>query len=237
MLLLYHTFVTINSVKHFITRFKYNKIYYVIVPYLKVCYYLSMKPLLITTTEQTTTPTLENRNVIDYYKLWQHDEIVADLDKKRNPFINVCLNLTGDFSKSSIIRNANAWLAKETWIIGKKRFDVRGTVGTHHYETIKHSATWEDVFANFKSEGYIIYAVDNIPEYNPKVIYNVSYPQKSVFVYGEEGVGLPEEVIKACDYTIYIPQYGSVRSVNVAVAAGVVMNEWTRQHNPEIELG
>jgi tRNA G18 (ribose-2'-O)-methylase SpoU len=180
--------------------------------------------------------TLEGRNVIDYYKRWQHDEIVADLDKKRNPFINVCLNLTGDFSKSSIIRNANAWLAKETWIIGRKRFDARGTVGTHHYETIKHSATWEDVFLNFKAEGYTIYAVDNIPEYDPKVIYNVSYPAKSVFVYGEEGVGLPEDVIQACDSMIYIPQYGSVRSINVAVAAGVVMNEWTRQHNPQIQL-
>jgi tRNA G18 (ribose-2'-O)-methylase SpoU len=179
---------------------------------------------------------LDNRNIIDYYKLWQHDEIIADLDKKRNPFINVCMNLTGDFSKSSIIRNANAWLAKETWIIGRKRFDARGTVGTHKYEKVKHSTDWNEVLLYLRKEGYTVYAVDNIPEYNPKVFYNVEMPEKSAFVYGEEGVGLPPEVVSSCDEMIYIPQYGSVRSINVAVAAGVVMNEWVRQHNPVIEL-
>jgi tRNA G18 (ribose-2'-O)-methylase SpoU len=190
----------------------------------------------LSTSTKNNEISLNSRNVIDYYKLWQHDEIVADLDKKRNPFVNVCMNLTGDFSKSSIIRNANAWLAKETWIVGRKRFDARGTVGTHRYEKVKHSTDWQEVFAYLKKDGYTIYAVDNIPEYEPKVLYNISMPEKSAFVYGEEGVGLPAEVIEACDEMIYIPQYGSVRSINVAVAAGVIMNEWVRQHNPIIEL-
>lgn len=186
-------------------------------------------------TTNNTIP-LASRNVSDYYKAWEHDAIVADLDSKRNPFINVCMNLTGDFSKSSIIRNANAWLAKETWLIGRKRFDVRGAVGTHHYEKIKHSESWDTVRDYLKAEGYKLYAIDNIPSYNPKVFYNAQLPEKSAFIFGEEQAGLQEKVIEDCDEMLYIPQFGSVRSVNVAVAAGVIMNEWVRQNKPVIDL-
>lgn len=200
-----------------------------------MCYYICMSNF--SKNSATVSPISgDTRNIIDYYKLWQHDEIVADLDKQRNPFINICMNLTGDFSKSSIIRNANAWLAKETWIVGRKRFDARGTVGTHRYEKVKHSTEWRELFESLKKDGYTIYAVDNIPEYDPKVLYDVVMPDKSAFVYGEEGVGLSRDVVESCDEMIYIPQYGSVRSINVAVAAGVIMNEWARQHKPKIRL-
>lgn len=179
---------------------------------------------------------LAKRNVSDYYKAWAHDAILADLDTKRNPFINVCMNLTGDFSKSSIVRNANAWLAKETWMVGRRRFDVRGAVGTHHYEKVKHSETWEEVRDYLRSEGYTLYAIDNIPEYSPKIFYNSNIAEKAAFIFGEEQAGLSEDVIKDCDEMLYIPQFGSVRSVNVAVAAGVIMNEWVRQHKPIIDI-
>lgn len=181
--------------------------------------------------------TPDKRNVNDYYKAWEHDAIVADLDKQRSPFVNICMNLTGDFSKSSIIRNANAFLAQETWLIGRRKFDPRGAVGTHHYEKVKHSEEWQPIFSQFKNLGYTIFAVDNIPGFKPQVIYDAVLPEKSVFVYGEEQAGLSEEIIEACDEMIYIPQFGSVRSINVAVAAGIVMYEWCRQNKPNIKIG
>ena len=79
----------------------------------------------------------DTRNVIDYYKEWENDQIKADLDTRRLPFIVGLENISGDFNKSTIIRSSNAFLAKESWIIGNKRWDRRGAVGTHNYIHLK----------------------------------------------------------------------------------------------------
>ena len=148
-------------------------------------------------------------NVHDYLRNLSVEEINSFLDKDRSPMVSVCLNLTNDFNKASIIRAANAFLGSEVYMIGKRRYDKRGAVGTYHYEHIKHCS-----------------------EFNPQNVYDAEIPEKVAFVYGEEGSGIPADIIKECDMMLYIPQYGSVRSLNVSQAAAVMMSEYNRRHRP-----
>ena len=76
---------------------------------------------------------METRNVIDHYHYWKHEAIIADLDSKRNNFTVLCSNLYNDFNIATVIRNSNAFLAKQVILYGSKQYDRRGTVGTHHY--------------------------------------------------------------------------------------------------------
>lgn len=169
-------------------------------------------------------------NVADEFAGMTTEEINDELNLRRSDMVNVCMNLTSDFNKSSIIRANNAFAGKEVILVGKKRFDRRGTVGTHHYNKIRHSLTIEPVIEELRANGYKIFAIDNIPSFNPESVYTADIPVKSAFVYGEEQKGLSEEIIKLCDEMIYIPQYGSVRSINVAQAAAVIMGEYNRRN-------
>ncbi|MDO5044855.1 MAG: TrmH family RNA methyltransferase [Coriobacteriia bacterium] len=170
------------------------------------------------------------KNVVDAYRDKLVSEICSDLDARRSPCIIICMNVSGDFNKASIIRASNAFLAQEVIIVGKRRIDRRGAVGTHHYEHISHK---EDTsfFADLINQGYTIFPIENVPEFNPQRIDTFELPYKCAFVFGEELLGLSEDLVKQCNgATLYIPQYGSVRSINVAQAAAIALYEYTRQH-------
>lgn len=192
--------------------------------------------------------TTDNRNVTDEFKGMSDDFIRLELQARRTQMVNIAMNLTHDFNKSACMRAHNAFGGKEFVFVnrineqnpeqegGVKKYDRRGAVGVHNYESIKHVRVdqWNDYFADLKADGYTIYAVDNTTGYNPEVIYDVELPEKSAFVYGEEGLGLSDEMIQACDAMVYIPQYGSVRSLNISQAAAAVMSEYSRQIRPQL---
>jgi len=167
----------------------------------------------------------ENRNIIDYYHYWKHEAILADLDKKRHNFSILCCNLANDFNISSTIRNSNAFLAKEVIIWGSKQYDRRGTVGTHNYTHFKHFK--EESFSellDYIGESKLV-GIDDNP--NPIDIKTYSWPKAHfVMVFGQEQIGIPSEVKNACSEFVYIPQYGSVRSLNVACASAISMYDY-----------
>lgn len=166
----------------------------------------------------------ETRNIIDYYHYWTTDAIKADLDTKRNNFSILCANVAGDFNIGTVIRCGNAFLAKEVIIYGRKKFDRRGTVGTHNYENFKHVRTVDelsDLRNNYLKDSVLI-GMDNIS--GAKVINDYQWPNKHfVLCLGEEQLGIPDEIKAICNDFVYIKQYGSVRSLNVGVAAGIAM--------------
>lgn len=167
---------------------------------------------------------VDTRNIIDYYKYWSTDAIKADLDTKRNNFSILCANIAGDFNVGTVIRCANAFLAKEVIIYGRKQFDRRGTVGTHNYENFKHVRTVDEL--NDLKDNYLngstLIGVDNIV--SAKAINDYVWPDKHfVLCFGEEQLGIPDEIKVLCNDFVYIQQYGSVRSLNVGVAAGIAM--------------
>lgn len=195
----------------------------------------------------TPTPELtaenDTRNVADEFKGMTTDAIRLEMQTRRTPLVNIAMNLTHDFNKAAVLRAHNSFAAREFILInrvndqdptnvqGIKRMDKRGAVGMTHYESVRHTIDWKAVFEEFRAQGYTIYAVDNNVAFaEPEVIYNTVFPEKTVFVYGEEGLGLSEEMLRAADAMVYIPQFGVVRSLNISQAAAVCMYEYSRQH-------
>lgn len=172
-----------------------------------------------------------NNNVIDLYKEWSADEIRADLQPRRSKMINICQNLTHDFNKAVVIRSNNAFLGKAVYIVGRRRYDKRGTVGTYHYENVYYSDNMEEVVNHVKRQGYTVFGVDNNTEVKliPRQLGTFKLPELTAFVYGEENQGLTNETIYLCDELVYIKQRGSVRSLNVSCAATCCMYEYNRQ--------
>lgn len=170
-------------------------------------------------------PAPDTRNVVDFYKYWTNEAILADLDTKRNNFSVLCTNIQGDFNVSCIIRSANAFLAKEVIIYGKKKYDRRGTVGTHNYTRFKHVRVDEDLDKIF-SEFDVIVGIDNVENSKPINSYPWDKNKKTLICFGEEQSGIPADVLKRCNDILYIKQYGSVRSLNCASAAAITLYDY-----------
>ena len=170
-----------------------------------------------------------SQNVIDKYKGMTHENIMADLDTRRNQMVSVFYNTGSDFNLATAIRSSNSFAGRAVVICNRKRYDRRGTVGTHNYHHAYYVPEIEDAIAALHEDGYTVIAVDNLPEFNPQPVDDFEFPHKSAFVYGEEGSGLPREVNEVCDSMVYIKQFGSVRSLNVSTAATVMMFAYTQQ--------
>ena len=177
----------------------------------------------------------ETRNLIDYYHYWNHDAIIADLETRRHNFSVVCCNIGNDFNIATVIRNANAFLAREVAVYGNRKYDRRGTVGTHHYTNFRHVrdisslSDYLDMLRMSmvdKNMGFKVIGVDNVPEAKDVNAYEFDSNHHYVFVFGQEQIGVPSDVLNICDDVLYIPQYGSVRSINVGCASSIIMNNY-----------
>ena len=166
----------------------------------------------------------ETRNVIDYYHYWTTEAIVADLRAKHHNFSVLISNEFHDFNIGSVIRNANAFCAKEVLIYGRKKFDKRGTVGTHIYSQMKHVREVEELDLS----ECVLVGIDNTPGSVP--IETFEWPKEHVLLaFGQEQVGLPQDIISLCKHVLYITQYGSVRSLNVGCASAIAMYDYCRK--------
>ena len=167
---------------------------------------------------------VDDRNVTDFYKYWETDAIKADLDSKRHLFAVLVERVNGDFNFSTIVRNNNCFLGQKVIRSGLKRWDKRGAVGANHYEHIEYAESACDVVADYRSNGYRIVAVDNVD--GAIGVDEYFWHPKSLMVFGEEGRGISDELLRLSDDIIYIKQYGSVRSLNVGTASGIIMYDY-----------
>ena len=170
----------------------------------------------------------DTRNVVDEYRYWKHEAIVADLDTKRHPFHVAIENWQHDFNIGTVVRTANAFMAKEVHIIGRRRWNRRGAMVTDRYQHIRNHPTVEDFVAWAHGEGLRIIGIDNFPDSVPLETYEL--PENCVLVFGQEGPGLSPEVHAAADATLSIAQFGSTRSINAGSAAAIAMHGWIRRH-------
>lgn len=178
---------------------------------------------------------METRNIIDHYHYWTTDAIKANLDTKRGNYSIVCCNIGNDFNIATVIRNANAFLAKEVIIYGNKKYDRRGTVGTHHYTNFRHVRHLDDLgsfFESKRSNGPIrLVGIDNVSHAQDVNEYDFDPSIHYIMIFGQEQIGVPSDVLDICDDILYIPQYGSVRSINVGCASAIIMNQYCSQVN------
>jgi tRNA G18 (ribose-2'-O)-methylase SpoU len=174
----------------------------------------------------------DTRNVVDKYRYWSMEAIVADLDSKRHSFHVAIENWQHDLNIGSIVRTANAFLAAEVHIIGNRRWNRRGAMVTDRYQHIKHHPTVEDFVAWAKTADHgkelAIIAIDNVPGCKQLETYQV--PKNCVLLFGQEGPGLSEAAIAASKDVVEITQYGSTRSINASAAAAITMHSWISQH-------
>lgn len=170
----------------------------------------------------------DTRNVIDRYRYWRMDAIVADLDTKRHPFHVAIENWQHDMNIGSIVRSANAFAADTVHIVGRRRWNKRGAMVTDRYQHVVHHETVEDLVAWAKTEGLPILAIDNVP--GCVKIETFDFPAACVLLFGQEGPGLSPEAIAAAESVIEISQFGSTRSINASAAAAVTMHSWIMQH-------
>lgn len=170
----------------------------------------------------------DRRNVADKYRYWSMEAIVADLDERRHDFHIAIENWQHDMNIGTVVRTANAFLAKEVHIIGRRRWNKRGAMVTDRYQHVRHHPTVEDFVAWAQGEGLAIIGIDIFPDSQKLETYEL--PRNCVLVFGQEGPGLSEEVHQSAEATLSIEQFGSTRSINAASAAGIAMHAWIRRH-------
>ncbi len=170
----------------------------------------------------------DTRNVIDRYRYWRLEEIIADLDTRRHDFHIAIENWQHDFNIGSVVRTANAFLAGEVHIVGRRRWNRRGAMVTDRYQHIRHHGDVSALAAWAHQEGMPLLGVDNLPGALPLETY--ALPRACVLLLGQEGPGLSPEAHEVCAAVLSIAQFGSTRSINAGAAAAIAMHAWVRQH-------
>jgi tRNA G18 (ribose-2'-O)-methylase SpoU len=170
----------------------------------------------------------DRRNVIDRYRYWSRDAIVADLDTRRHDFHVAIENWQHDMNIGTVVRNANAFLAREVHVIGRRRWNRRGAMVTDRYQHVRHHDTIDEFVAWARAEALPVVGVDNLP--GSGALETAVLPRACVLLFGQEGPGLSDAARLACHSVYSIAQFGSTRSINAGVASGIAMHTWIRVH-------
>jgi tRNA G18 (ribose-2'-O)-methylase SpoU len=170
----------------------------------------------------------DRRNVVDRYRYWTREAIVADLDTRRHPFHVAIENMRHDLNIGSVVRTANAFGASEVHVVGRRRWNRRGAMVTDRYQHVRHHADVGALAAWASGCDLPVIGVDNVEGSVPLETFPL--PGRCLLVFGQEGTGLTPAAVDACSAVLAIAQFGSTRSINVGAAAGIAMHAWIRQH-------
>lgn len=170
----------------------------------------------------------DTRNLLDEYKGMTNEQVFEALSKKRNQLEIAIENVEHDFNIGTIVRSANSFNASMVHIIGKKKYNRRGAMCTDKYLKIMHWANCKDFVQDQKSRGREVVAIENNTP-RAKGMVTKKFVQNTTLVFGSEGSGITSDLLDLVDDVRYIESFGSTRSVNVGVAAGIAMYEWARQ--------
>ncbi|WP_211355983.1 TrmH family RNA methyltransferase [Lapillicoccus jejuensis] len=170
----------------------------------------------------------DRRNVVDRYRYWRLEAVVADLDRTRHPVHVAVENWGHDFNIGSVVRTANAVNAAAVHIVGKRRWNRRGAMVTDRYLHEVHHPDVADLVAWAGERGLPLVAIDNVPGSRP--IERARLPRECVLLFGQEGPGLTPQALAAAADVLHITQFGSTRSINAGAAAAIALHTWVVQH-------
>jgi tRNA G18 (ribose-2'-O)-methylase SpoU len=173
----------------------------------------------------------DRRNVVDRYRYWTVEAIVADLDGSRHSMHVAVENWRHDLNIGSVVRTANAFNAASVHVVGNRRWNRRGAMVTDRYMHVVHHADVADVVGWARERGLAVIGVDNLPGALPLEGYDL--PEHCLLLLGQEGPGLSPAAHAACDAVLSIAQFGSTRSINAGAAAAIAMHAWVRRHAVE----
>jgi tRNA G18 (ribose-2'-O)-methylase SpoU len=150
------------------------------------------------------------------------------VDEYRYPFHVAIENFSHDFNIGSVIRTANAFLAQEVHIVGRRRWNRRGAMVTDRYQHVRHHEDPAALAAWAAERDLSIIGIDNLPGAVP--IETADLPRDCVLLFGQEGEGLSEASRAQCSSILSIAQFGSTRSINAGAAGAIAMHAWIRRH-------
>jgi tRNA G18 (ribose-2'-O)-methylase SpoU len=172
----------------------------------------------------------DRRNVLDKYRYWSVEAIVADLNTKRHKLEIAIENWQHDLNIGSVVRTANAFNVNAVHIVGKRDWNKRGAMVTDRYLTVIHHPSVADFSEHCMQRGIPIIGIDNVP--SSKQLESAQLPESCVLLFGQEGAGMSDEAIAVCRDLYEINQYGSTRSMNASAAGAIAMYHWALQHLP-----
>jgi tRNA G18 (ribose-2'-O)-methylase SpoU len=170
----------------------------------------------------------DTRNVVDAYRYWTREAIIADIDDRRHPVHIAIENFGNDANIGAVVRTANAFAVDTVHIVGRRRWNRRGAMVTDRYQRLRHHDTTAELLDFAAGARLTAVAVDNVP--GASRIEDVELPRDALLIFGAEGPGITDDAKAGARLTVSIAQFGSTRSINAAVAAGIAMHTWIRQH-------
>lgn len=170
----------------------------------------------------------DTRNVVDAYRYWTREAIIADIDARRHPLHVAIENFGNDANIGGVVRTANAFAVDTVHIVGRRRWNRRGAMVTDRYQRLRHHAGTAELLDFAADAGLGVVAVDNVP--GAARLEDVALPRECLMIFGQEGPGITDDAKTGARLTVSIAQFGSTRSINAAVAAGIAMHAWIRQH-------
>lgn len=161
-------------------------------------------------------------------------ELAQETQQRRGklPLVLFLHNIRSQYNVGAILRTADA-VGVEKVILsgytprpeqsGVKKTALRGLVGVDW----EYISTPFIMLQEFKEKGYHIYALEQCHE--SKAYDQVKYCFPAVLLLGEEVAGIAEELLKYCEQVVEIPMFGQAHSLNVSVAAGIVLYQFLQQ--------
>lgn len=168
----------------------------------------------------------DKRNVTDELKGKTEAEIITILDKNGVELEIAIENLERDFNMGTIVRSANAFGVRHVHVIGRRQWNKRGAMATDKYLHVHYHASVDEFIHAML--GRPIIAVDIVS--GARKLHETQLPKNAVLVFGAEGPGISSELLQKANEVVEIEQHGSTRSINVGVAAGIVMYQWIQQN-------
>ncbi|MBZ2183487.1 MAG: 23S rRNA (guanosine(2251)-2'-O)-methyltransferase RlmB [Bryobacter sp.] len=147
-------------------------------------------------------------------------ELIVVLDGVEDPH-----NL-GAILRTASAAGAGAVIIPERRAVGVNETVAKAAAGALEHVPIVRVTNIAQSLEKLKKSGFWIYGLDERGERNYT---EAAFDPKSVLVLGAEGHGLHDNVRKGCDFLLRIPMSGPIPSLNVSVAAGVVLFDWKRQ--------
>jgi len=151
----------------------------------------------------------------------------------KTPVIILLENIRSMHNVGSVFRTADAFLAEEIYLCGytpcPPHRDIHKTaLGATDTVSWKYVNQATEAVKHLKSKGYKIFCVEQTTNSLPLQDFKLLDFDKIVLIFGNEVEGVSESVLEICDSCIEIPQFGMKHSLNVSVAAGMVLWELVR---------
>jgi tRNA G18 (ribose-2'-O)-methylase SpoU len=178
--------------------------------------------------DQTLLREGDTRNVVDAYRYWTREAIIADIDRRRHALHIAIENFGNDANIGAVVRTANAFAVDTVHIVGRRRWNRRGAMVTDRYQRLRHHDTTAELLAFAADAGLTVVAVDNVP--GAARLESAALPKDCLMIFGQEGPGITEDAKTGAASVVSIAQFGSTRSINAGAAAGIAMHAWIVQH-------